>query len=203
MIENHGADGTAHITFFDKASQLSFVWDGKHGPTVAVSHGGYAEPVIETFDLDGVPPDAREIPMNLRWFEADCQAFALNWRERMLVAAQDGFSDGVIDRDAAEYVTNPIFHQAYSDAFKQGRIYASGGMVDVHELAKIAGHSNVDSAIPQPWADDVQAKTGTYPNGQGRIFAWSYSGGSYVFGRPLPLTVESRKLLVSYESLVK
>jgi LPS sulfotransferase NodH len=44
-------DGTAHFTYFDKETQLSFVWDGK-SDRVEVSHGGYGEPVMDEIRID-------------------------------------------------------------------------------------------------------------------------------------------------------
>ena len=41
---NQGADGTAHITYFDVRTQASFVWDGI-GEQITVAIGGYGEPV--------------------------------------------------------------------------------------------------------------------------------------------------------------
>lgn len=43
-------DGTAHLAYFDKESQLAFTWSG-HGP-VDVSHGGFGEPVTDRLDLE-------------------------------------------------------------------------------------------------------------------------------------------------------
>lgn len=40
------ADGTAHITYFDKRTQASFTWDGRT-ERIDVAYGGYGEPVAE------------------------------------------------------------------------------------------------------------------------------------------------------------
>lgn len=42
-----GADQHVHLTYFDQATQASFVWDGI-SEVVEVSIGGYAEPVDHT-----------------------------------------------------------------------------------------------------------------------------------------------------------
>ena len=44
-------DGWAHMTYYDKSRQLSFVWDGGHD-YVDVCHGGYGEPVYARFSID-------------------------------------------------------------------------------------------------------------------------------------------------------
>lgn len=44
-----GNDGHAHLTYFDKSRQLSFVWDGDVNTPVQVSHGGYGEPISWKF----------------------------------------------------------------------------------------------------------------------------------------------------------
>ena len=200
-MDNQGQDGVAHITYYDKALALSFVWDGKHDE-VAVSHGGYAEPVVDTFTIltwpFGHPREA------LRWFESQCQAFVIDWRGRMLAAAQQGFADGQGGADNSTAVRDDfpsiVHYAAYNDAFKWGVSYANGGMVDTRELAALAGFTKVDTAIPQQWADDVERVTGKYPTADGRIFVWSYDDAG-IWGKPLPLTTSARELLASYESL--
>ena len=39
-------DGTPHFAYFDVATQLSFIWDGR-SDHIEVSHGGYGEPIID------------------------------------------------------------------------------------------------------------------------------------------------------------
>lgn len=43
------ADGGVHLAFFDKRTQLSYVWDGS-AAFIEVSLWGYGEPVTETID---------------------------------------------------------------------------------------------------------------------------------------------------------
>jgi hypothetical protein len=67
-----GADGTPHFTYFDKESQLSFVWNGVSN-RVEVSHGGYGEPVTETFNIPANLVQFQETPVHwLLWFQAAC-----------------------------------------------------------------------------------------------------------------------------------
>jgi hypothetical protein len=79
VSEQHGQDGDAHLTFYDPTSKLSFVWDGKHGNTVAVSEGGYGEPVIDTFEIDfgrvgwGEPEVTAVLAVNM--FEQACRRY--------------------------------------------------------------------------------------------------------------------------------
>lgn len=53
------ADGTAHFTYFDEPTQLSFVWDG-HSTHIEVCWGGYGEPVIDQIDLQQYLPSLFE-----------------------------------------------------------------------------------------------------------------------------------------------
>lgn len=203
MTEAQGADGVAHITYYDKPSQLSFVWDGRHGAEVAVSWGGYAEPVVDSFELPSLT--AGDVGINLRWFESQCQMFIFDWRRRLIEAVQQGFGDGRDGRILPPPIAtfqSAIHSVAWRDAYKQGTIYANGGMVDTRELASFAGLTKVDTAIPQQWADDVERVTGKYPTADGRIFVWSYDFAG-IWGQPIPLTVEARELLASYDALVK
>jgi hypothetical protein len=39
-------DGIPHLTYFDRDSQLSFVWTGNPQDPIEVEHGGYAEPTV-------------------------------------------------------------------------------------------------------------------------------------------------------------
>jgi len=48
--DRQGADGQPHFAYYDKAHELSFIWDGK-STTVEVCAGGYGEPVSDTIDL--------------------------------------------------------------------------------------------------------------------------------------------------------
>lgn len=71
------ADLKPHLTYFDPRTQASYVWDGE-GDMIAVSLGGYGEPVDHE-----IPAPARvngeatffEVLME---FEAICQTAAMN-----------------------------------------------------------------------------------------------------------------------------
>ena len=45
--KRQGRDGMPHLTYFDKRTQASFVWDGQ-SDVIEVSIGGYGEPVDHT-----------------------------------------------------------------------------------------------------------------------------------------------------------
>jgi len=45
------ADGGVHLTHYDRANLMSYIWDG-HADHIEVSHGGYAEPVIAHIFID-------------------------------------------------------------------------------------------------------------------------------------------------------
>jgi len=79
MSDNFGQDGTPHLTYFDADTQLSFVYDTKHKATVAVSHGGYAEAVIDTFDIYF---DIERVEETLLTFARYCRAYVAGWRYR-------------------------------------------------------------------------------------------------------------------------
>lgn len=74
MTQLQSEDGTPHMTFYDKDSSTSFVWDGK-SPYIQVSHGGYGEPVIDEFEVPD-PLHERLLAMSLLgWFELACQGW--------------------------------------------------------------------------------------------------------------------------------
>jgi hypothetical protein len=75
VSEQHGQDGIAHLTFYDPTSKLSFVYDGVHGNTVAVSEGGYGEPVIDTFAMDWTGTDTTGQSSVLGRFEGACRRY--------------------------------------------------------------------------------------------------------------------------------
>jgi hypothetical protein len=50
--------------------------------------------------------------------------------------------------------------------------------------------------VPQPWLDDLAAKTGVYS----LEFVWCYDEAT-VWGEPYPLTMEAFKLLIKYERM--
>jgi hypothetical protein len=70
-------DGQSHFTYFDYATQTSFVWDGK-SDHIEVSVGGYGEPVVEHYVPYNVGMD-RPIDAGdwLDWFTAVCLAYLI------------------------------------------------------------------------------------------------------------------------------
>ena len=67
-------------------------------------------------------------------------------------------------------------------------------MQTVDERCRELGLQVYDTAIPQPWADDVRDTTGIYPVGH---VVWCYDGGS-LCGYPVALTPEGQKALGNY-----
>jgi hypothetical protein len=86
MTQN--ADGTAHLAYFDRDTQLSFVWDC-FSPFVEVCHGGYAEPVS-----DLAPVVSGSIPLHgadqkievLTDFHVAIQTYLANYKGQRLSA---------------------------------------------------------------------------------------------------------------------
>jgi hypothetical protein len=76
---NQGQNDVPHITYYDEALDLSFVWDNTRSYEVAVSHGGYGEAVIDTFSLsDNIFHD----PHPLDRFANECRIYTRGWRAR-------------------------------------------------------------------------------------------------------------------------
>src|SRR5690242_829159 len=77
-------DGTPHFTYFDKPTQLSFVWDGST-PYIEVSHGGYGEPMMDKLP---VPDRLREGGTKPRWaledFAALCDGYVAQHKQEWL-----------------------------------------------------------------------------------------------------------------------
>ena len=71
---------------------------------------------------------------------------------------------------------------------------------DINELAKEAGlkYHDYDTALMQPWYDDVHAKTGLWPQNYG--FVWSYATAK-TWGEPFPLTPQAKVLLLWYKAV--
>ena len=71
-MRQQGLDGNAHVTLF--VQQTSFVWDATRDLRVAVSPGGYGEPVTDEFELSFDPWQQRAVEF-LDAFEKDCLAY--------------------------------------------------------------------------------------------------------------------------------
>jgi hypothetical protein len=67
----------------------------------------------------------------------------------------------------------------------------------VDEAAKALGLRSYDTALPQDWVDEFEARTETSPLGH---FVWSYDGAG-IFGRPVALDLEAERLLADFELL--
>jgi hypothetical protein len=68
-------DGIPHFAYFDKPTQLSFVWDGSAEHPIQVAWGGYGEPIIDHLEthLVGLVP---ETPAAwLHWFKIQCEEY--------------------------------------------------------------------------------------------------------------------------------
>jgi hypothetical protein len=66
-----GLDGTAHMTYYDKVHQLSFVWDGTVDIWIDVSYGGYGETVFARIPWFALSPDN----CTTQAFQSVCESF--------------------------------------------------------------------------------------------------------------------------------
>lgn len=65
-------DGMPYLAYYDQATQLGFVWDGK-APVIEVSHGGMGEPVIDKIKVAGrVGINSATILRWMDWFQLVC-----------------------------------------------------------------------------------------------------------------------------------
>ena len=56
-------------------------------------------------------------------------------------------------------------------------------------------HRKYDTALPQPWVDELDKFTGFDARGS---FVWLYDRFGAIFGRPFPLTANGRRALLEY-----
>jgi hypothetical protein len=126
MSQGQGADQVAHLTYYDKPTQLSFVWDGTRGSEISVSHGGYAEPEFTSFtwthSTNEVEDNLNDIKHILTWFQNACERYVReNYGVPALVTA---FQSGlVLDEDPSESVYYPLpDHSAARQAFMYGTL---------------------------------------------------------------------------------
>ena len=74
-------DGTPHFAYFDVATQLSFIWDGR-SDHIEVSFGGYGEPIIDLYRPGSLRSDIPTTSINwLDWFASVCQTYISTWKE--------------------------------------------------------------------------------------------------------------------------
>lgn len=69
-----GKDGTAHVAYFDKQHQVSFIYDCLQGDWIDVSVGGYGEPLIARIPTQEFN-DETPIGLALEAFETRCRRF--------------------------------------------------------------------------------------------------------------------------------
>lgn len=72
MIEIQNADGTPHLTYFDRRRQLSFTYDGRFG-WINVSSGGYGESPFAMIPF--VMGRSDSIPNGMAAFKETCDSF--------------------------------------------------------------------------------------------------------------------------------
>jgi len=90
----YGADGLAHLAYYDRGSLLSFVTDLNHitmndnVATVGVHHGGYGEPLIDEFTLRLDSVDS--IGAHFSPFTLACRGYVQAWRTSQRVEHFDG-----------------------------------------------------------------------------------------------------------------
>lgn len=79
--EPQNADGTAHFTYFDYLTQLSFIWDG-HSEFIEVSRGGYGEPVMDKYHPESLSLQIKANSRNwMHWYAGVCQLYVESWKE--------------------------------------------------------------------------------------------------------------------------
>jgi hypothetical protein len=71
------ADDHAHLAYYDKKHEVSFVWAGNLDEMIEVCPGGYAEPVQDTIDPRNYGASLVESTAAgwLAWFEVTCQHY--------------------------------------------------------------------------------------------------------------------------------
>lgn len=73
MTQNE--DGRVHFTYFDKPTQLSFIWDG-FSDYIQVCHGGYGEPVVDMIRIPSTTHIAQDTPVGwVAWFRITCNNY--------------------------------------------------------------------------------------------------------------------------------
>lgn len=98
-----GADGVPHITLYDPDTQLSFVYDTQSGDDdIAVSHGGYGEPVVDVFsafEFDDEWGDAPSLAGHLERFAKICEAYVNRMNDPRAIesALVKGYREGLGD----------------------------------------------------------------------------------------------------------
>lgn len=79
MNPEQSTDGNPHMSYYIGEHQLSFVWDGAE-PFVEVSHGGYGEPVIDSFPING---SGLSSPLGtVEFFARRCDDYIRNFWEK-------------------------------------------------------------------------------------------------------------------------
>lgn len=112
-----GADGTAHLAYYDRKHELSFVYDNRHADdNVEVSRGGYGERVTDRFSAfefdDEWGANHGSYTDVFRRFERLCQAYvAHHYGANAAVRAFRRGIDGE-DLNAVFDPDNPI-HRAF------------------------------------------------------------------------------------------
>ena len=71
--------------------------------------------------------------------------------------------------------------------------------ISVDEAAQALGLRSYDTALPQDWVNDFTKVTGVNPYGR---FVWSYDGAG-IFGTPVALDEEAKKLLRAFETAAR
>lgn len=118
-----GLDGQPHLTYYDAALALSFIWDGTEGPVVAVSQGGYAERATDWFNWHPAGSViSTKVPFQevLADFRESCQAYIIRTRGRAaLVAAYTLGLEEAGGEAGITYENDPASPR--SRAYDQGR----------------------------------------------------------------------------------
>lgn len=69
-------DGMPHLAYYDRDSQLSFVWSGRLAEPIHVQSGGYGEPTVALIDPAETYAAGERTPAELfDWFRDTCDTW--------------------------------------------------------------------------------------------------------------------------------
>jgi hypothetical protein len=74
LTQHQNEDGRAHLAYFDKPHQLSFIWDC-YDPVIQVCYGGYGEPVTDTIEVTQYLRDPKSPATTATRFEVVCMEY--------------------------------------------------------------------------------------------------------------------------------
>lgn len=80
MAKPQNEDGTAHLAYYDKEHEISFVWNGSRGKRIDVCPGPYGEPADDSHEINlAFSPTSMSLSAALSYFAEDCKRWARIW----------------------------------------------------------------------------------------------------------------------------